>query len=73
MTTTEAAAILDVTANSVGRFKREGLIRARVVVEDGHARLELNGRDVQALDDLRKRYGVVEGMRRARAKRRVGR
>jgi len=62
MTADQAADILDVTENTVRGYAREGLIR-RVPIRNGYAYL---GTNVQRLRRLREKYGVREGMRRAR-------
>jgi predicted site-specific integrase-resolvase len=64
MTKDQAADILDVTEGTVMRYVREGLIRLRYW---GNVRpTDLDGKDVQKLNRLRVKYGVREGMRRAR-------
>jgi hypothetical protein len=71
MTKDQAADILDVTEGTVMRYVREGLIRVKQV--KGRVAgwlpvrpLILFGPDVQKLNRLRVKYGVREGMRRAR-------
>jgi hypothetical protein len=71
MTTEVAGAELDVSPDSAGRFATEGLIRFTYKsrkLPNGRRRacLELNGRDVQTLRQVRAKHGVVNGLRLAR-------
>lgn len=63
MTADQAADILDVTENTVRGYAREGLIRRTYVRLGAYG---YRGVDVQRLRRLREKYGVREGMRRAR-------